>query len=227
MSLRADWLLKQVTCLMFYNWPLVTWRAELQATPSAGSSQAETEQFTPLQLSLQLFGLIENLCCKLDLKERDNKRNKIRAKAKTGRGGGSRVDSLGVSCCSELDFQMLPTSDLRVYVDHSRVCDHWNSAKMSKGGFGEVGETDWPGRSPSLPRPARHRSCCQWLNHTPGYTECWTRWEHSLPAASVVKEGRLKDKRCSCWVWRKFACFLLSCVCVCECVWVFCSLMGY
>ncbi len=39
-------------------------------TPSAGLSRAETDQFTPLQLSLQPFRLVMNLWCKLDLKER-------------------------------------------------------------------------------------------------------------------------------------------------------------
>ncbi len=40
-------------CLMFWNWPLVTWHAEL--TPPAGLSHAEKDQFTLLQLFLQLF----------------------------------------------------------------------------------------------------------------------------------------------------------------------------
>ncbi len=48
---------------------MVTWQAELQATPPANLSWTEMDQFTPLQLSLQLFRLILNLKCKLDLKE--------------------------------------------------------------------------------------------------------------------------------------------------------------
>ncbi len=67
-SLQADWLLKHVTCLTFSNWPLAIWQAELQATPIASLSWAETDQFTPLQLFLQLFHLVVILCCKLDLK---------------------------------------------------------------------------------------------------------------------------------------------------------------
>ncbi len=43
----------------------------MQATLSAGLSRVETDQFTPLQLSLQPFDLIENLWCKLDFKERE------------------------------------------------------------------------------------------------------------------------------------------------------------
>ncbi len=45
--------------------------------------------------------------------ERDNKRDKTRAGAKTGRGGGSGVVSQGVSCHSLLDVQKLPTPTLR------------------------------------------------------------------------------------------------------------------
>ncbi len=33
--------------------------------------QCETDEFTPLRLSLQLFGLVENLWCKLDLNKRE------------------------------------------------------------------------------------------------------------------------------------------------------------
>ncbi len=42
----------------------------MQATQSADLSQAETDQFTLLQLSLQLFCLVVNLWCNLALKER-------------------------------------------------------------------------------------------------------------------------------------------------------------
>ncbi len=49
---------------------LLNWQDELQVTPSAGLSRAETDQFTPLQLSLQPFCLIMNRWSKLYLKER-------------------------------------------------------------------------------------------------------------------------------------------------------------
>ncbi len=39
-------------------------------TPTAGLSRTQTDQFTPLQLSLKPFGLVVNLRCKLDFKER-------------------------------------------------------------------------------------------------------------------------------------------------------------
>ncbi len=45
-------------------------------------------------------------------RERDDKPNKTRAGAKTGRGGDSRVASLGVSWYNYLDFQTLLTSAL-------------------------------------------------------------------------------------------------------------------
>ncbi len=35
-----------------------------------GLIQEETDQFTPLQLALQRFGLVMNLWCKLDLEKR-------------------------------------------------------------------------------------------------------------------------------------------------------------
>ncbi len=41
----------------------------LQVTLSASLSRAETDQLTPLQLSLQMFHLVINLWCKLDLKK--------------------------------------------------------------------------------------------------------------------------------------------------------------
>ncbi len=47
------------------------WRlGRFQAALSAGLSRAETDQFIPLQLSLQPFRLIVNLWYKLALKER-------------------------------------------------------------------------------------------------------------------------------------------------------------
>ncbi len=92
----------------------MTWQAELQASPSADLNRAESDQLTALQPSLQPFGLVVNLKFKLDLKERaTNKRNKMRAGAKTGRGGCSEVASLGVSCYSQLEFPMLSTPALR------------------------------------------------------------------------------------------------------------------
>ncbi len=54
----------------------------LQATQLVGLNRAETDQFTPLQLSLQPFGLVMNLWCKLDFKER--KKIKRQLKKKTG-----------------------------------------------------------------------------------------------------------------------------------------------
>ncbi len=59
-----------------------------QATTSAGLSQAETEQFTPLQLFLQLFRPIVNLWCKLDLKERatTNERKRKPVQKQGGKG---------------------------------------------------------------------------------------------------------------------------------------------
>ncbi len=70
MSPRVDWLVKQVTCLTFDHWLLVTCQAELQVTPSTGLSRVETDQFTLLQLSLQPFHLKVNLWYKMALKER-------------------------------------------------------------------------------------------------------------------------------------------------------------
>ncbi len=67
-------------------------------TLTADLSQAETDQFTPLQLSLQLLCLVVNL--KLALKERDDKRNKMQAIAKTGRGRCGEVASSGASASS-------------------------------------------------------------------------------------------------------------------------------
>ncbi len=52
-------------------------------------SRAQTAQFTPLQL-------VVNLCCKLALKERVTT-NEMRCELEQKQGGGSQVDSLGVS----------------------------------------------------------------------------------------------------------------------------------
>ncbi len=46
------------------------WQAELQATPSAGLSWAQMDQFTPPQLSPRLLHLVLNHWRKLALKER-------------------------------------------------------------------------------------------------------------------------------------------------------------
>ncbi len=68
MSLQADWLLKQMTCLMPLNG---LWRW-------AGLSWAETDQLTPLQLSLQLFHLVVKLWCKLVLKRECQQRSQVK-----------------------------------------------------------------------------------------------------------------------------------------------------
>ncbi len=71
MPLQADWLLKQVKLKL----PLATWQAELQATPSAGLSRAEMDQFTSSQF-------------KLDLKERATT-NEIKREQREQRGEGA------------------------------------------------------------------------------------------------------------------------------------------
>ncbi len=62
---------------------------------SAGDtvSQLETDQFTPLQLSLQPFRLIVNLWCKLDLKER-GAINEIKRKLEQEQGGEGAAEVL-------------------------------------------------------------------------------------------------------------------------------------
>ncbi len=79
-----------------------------QCLLSAGLSRAETDQFTLLQFSLQLFRHVVNLWSKLDLRDCVNKQNKMEAGAKTW----SRVASKGVQCYSYFDFQKMPTSVL-------------------------------------------------------------------------------------------------------------------
>ncbi len=59
-----------------------------KATTSASLSQAETDQFTPLQLSLQPFCLIVNLWCKLALKERVTT-NEIKHEPEQKQGSGA------------------------------------------------------------------------------------------------------------------------------------------
>ncbi len=74
---------------------------------------AETDQFASPQLSLQMFCVIVNLWCKLDLKERVTT-NEIKCKPEQKQGGRvQRSWFQGVSCYGYLDFQMLPTPALR------------------------------------------------------------------------------------------------------------------
>lgn len=56
-----------------------------------------------------------------------------------------------------------------------------------------------PGRSPFLPGPGRHRSCCWWSIRTQRHTECWTRRERSPPAASEGREAELQRNETSVW----------------------------
>ncbi len=51
------------------------------------------DQFTPLQLSLQPFGLTVNLWCKLDLKERETT-NKIKRELEQKQGGEGAAEVL-------------------------------------------------------------------------------------------------------------------------------------
>ncbi len=51
-----------------------------------GLSRAQTDQFTPQQLSLQPFGLVVNLRCKLDLKKRATT-NEIKRESEQKQGG--------------------------------------------------------------------------------------------------------------------------------------------
>ncbi len=66
---QADWLLKQVMFL--------TLNSSLPTIMSAGLCGAETDQFTWLKLSPQIFYLVVNLWCKVDLRESNNKWNKM------------------------------------------------------------------------------------------------------------------------------------------------------
>ncbi len=86
-----------------------------------------------------------------------------------------------------------------------KKCHQWKVCDMQTAGWCQSGHhrqvwgcvflTDSPGRSPYRPRPGRHRSCCWWLFRIRRYTESWTRWERSPPAASEGKEGKLREKR--------------------------------
>ncbi len=59
--------------------------SRVKSTPSASLSRAETDQFTSLQLSLQLFCQVENLWCKLDFKGRVTT-NEIQCETKQKQG---------------------------------------------------------------------------------------------------------------------------------------------
>ncbi len=72
-------------------------------TPSAGLSRSETDQFTPLQLSLKPFCLVVNLWCKLDLKERTTA-NEIKLEPEQKQ----RVASVGVATASLISRCCLP-----------------------------------------------------------------------------------------------------------------------
>ncbi len=84
---------------MPYILTLATSQGELQATPSASLRRAETEQFTPLQLSLQLFLFIVNLRCKLALNERATT-NEIRRELEQKQGGEGAAELLSASLIS-------------------------------------------------------------------------------------------------------------------------------
>ncbi len=78
-SCNKWWVLHSKTGLWWLD------KAELQATPSAGLSRAKTDQVIPLQISLWPFCLVENLWCKLDVKERVTT-NKIKCKVEQKQG---------------------------------------------------------------------------------------------------------------------------------------------
>lgn len=52
-----------------------------------------------------------------------------------------------------------------------------------------------PGRSPSLLRSNRRKSCCRWVSRRHFCKHCWTRWERSLPAAFQEPAGELQQQR--------------------------------
>ncbi len=72
---------------------MVTWQTELQATTPADLSQAEADQFAPLQLSLQLFRLVVNLWLELDLTERTTT-NEIKLEPEQKQGGEGTAELL-------------------------------------------------------------------------------------------------------------------------------------
>lgn len=52
-----------------------------------------------------------------------------------------------------------------------------------------------PGRSPSLLRSNRRKSCCRWVCCRHFCKHCWTRRERSLPAAFQEPAGKLQRHR--------------------------------